>query len=113
MMDEELKALAEKYLGAAIPETVYMVAKQCALEKLMRIITREGDADGERLKPYYLAQLIAEDIQSGVLTVMCEMNFEDKKRAARKADNPKRHPHYSTFARQSQEVPAKMLWRSE
>lgn len=34
-----------------------------ALEKLERIIAREGDAEGERLQPWYLEQLIQEEIE--------------------------------------------------
>ncbi len=33
-----------------------------AARKLKRIIKREGDASGERLKPYYLHQLILEEL---------------------------------------------------
>ena len=35
-------------------------AEKRARAKLARIIEREGTANGERLKPYYLAALIAE-----------------------------------------------------
>lgn len=41
----------------------YFKAQEQAKRKLARIIEREGDADGERLKPYYLEQLIAEAIR--------------------------------------------------
>jgi hypothetical protein len=72
------------------------VYQERALQKLQWIISREGDADGERTKPYYLAQLIAEAIRSDIMTAQCIQHYEDKKRAARKADNPQTQPHYST-----------------
>ena len=34
-----------------------------AVAKRDRIIMREGTADGERLKPYYLAHLIADELK--------------------------------------------------
>lgn len=39
-------------------------AKSQAKRKLARIIEREGDSNGERRKPYYLEQLIAEAASS-------------------------------------------------
>ena len=35
-------------------------ARLAAIRKLMRIISREGDGNGERLKPYYLEELTRE-----------------------------------------------------
>lgn len=91
----EIKALAEKYLGAPIPPILYEGALEKAARKLERIISQEGDADGERLKPYYLAQLVAEALRIDIFTYRC---FEDKKRAAHsKADNSSYQPHYSTI----------------
>lgn len=54
-MLDEIKRLAEKYLGAAITEDVFAMEMETALRKLEWIISREGDADGERTKPYYIA----------------------------------------------------------
>lgn len=45
-------------------DTEYEEAKARAKRKLARIIEREGDGDGERRKPYYLAQLIAEAVRA-------------------------------------------------
>lgn len=38
-----------------------------AQEKLKRIIKREGDANGERLKAYYIAQLVVEAIEQSAM----------------------------------------------
>ena len=43
---------------------VYMQAVERAVIKLYRIIAREGDADGARLQPEYLMQLIREELQA-------------------------------------------------
>jgi len=59
-----LKELAEKYFGASIPPTEWDEAKAAAERKLDWIISREGDADGDRREPWYLAQLIAEAVRA-------------------------------------------------
>lgn len=63
----------------------YNAAQLQAKRKLARIIEREGDADGERLKPYYLEQLTAEAIRenrfSSFTTELCRlmsMEIEEK-----------------------------------
>lgn len=38
-----------------------------AAEKLKRIIAREGDGSGQRLQPWYLEQLIAEECRSAAV----------------------------------------------
>ncbi len=58
-----------------------------AKEKLKRIIEREGDADGARLEPSYLAQLIAENIRSSRMTKKCFDTLNEKRRVA-KANTP-------------------------
>ena len=61
---EELRQQAEHYLGTEIEPSEWDKAKAYAERKLKGIIEREGDGDGERRKPYYLAQLIAETVRS-------------------------------------------------
>lgn len=61
---EDLKSLSEQYLSSAISQREFEQAEMQAKRKLARIIEREGDTDGERRKPYYLAQLIAEAIRA-------------------------------------------------
>lgn len=53
-----------------------------AKEKLKRIIKREGDDNGARLEPSYLAQLIAENIRSSRITKKCIDTFNEKRRVA-------------------------------
>ena len=62
-MADVLKEEAERYLGAKIPEQLWRPALTRSKLKLERIIKREGDAGGERREPWYLAQLIAEDLR--------------------------------------------------
>lgn len=66
-----LRVLAEKYNGSAIADEEYIKALARAERKLEIIITREGDCNGERLKPYYLAQLISESVNSERFTTYC------------------------------------------
>ena len=77
---QEIRSLAEEYLGTVIPELIWDDVKEQATRKLERIIEREGDAGGERKKPYYLAQLIAEAVRQEVLTAVCMLDFEEKKK---------------------------------
>lgn len=93
---EEMVQLVSYYFGAEVPARVCEAYQEAGMRKLGWIISREGDADGERLKPYYLAQLIAEAIKSDFLTKECFRRYEDKKRAASIADDPRTQPHYST-----------------
>ena len=55
---------AEQYLGTAIDPLEWDDARAYAEHKLKKIIEREGDADGARREPWYLAQLIAETVRS-------------------------------------------------
>lgn len=64
--------LVEDYLGSEIlNDDEFNNAKKYAQHKLNLIIEREGNSDGERLKPYYLAQLIAETISSTRFSMQC------------------------------------------
>ena len=64
LQKDELKMLSEEYLAEPLSDTEYEEAKARAKRKLARIIEREGDGDGERRKPCYLAQLIAEAVRA-------------------------------------------------
>ena len=46
-----------------VSDATIEAALPSAQEKLERIIAREGDANGERLKACYIAQLVIEKIQ--------------------------------------------------
>lgn len=67
-MEATLQRQAEAYLGAAIGPSEWDRAKAYAERKLQWIIEREGDADGARREPWYLAQLIAETVRADCLS---------------------------------------------
>lgn len=79
---DDIKALAEKYLGVPITQEVFAEKLETVSQKLQRIISREGDNNGARLNPDYKAQLIAEAISCDNFAYRCVKHFEDKKRAA-------------------------------
>lgn len=62
-MEATLQQQAEQYLGSEIRPSEWDRAKAYAERKLKGIIEREGDADGARREPWYLAQLIAETVK--------------------------------------------------
>lgn len=66
-----LKALVEKELGDSINDSELEKAEQYARRKLDWIISREGDAQGERLKPWYLAKLISETVYQNRFSEAC------------------------------------------
>lgn len=63
MSDTDLKQQAEGYLGTSIQDCEWDKNREQAERKLGWIISREGDADGTRREPWYLAQLIAEAVR--------------------------------------------------
>lgn len=67
-----LKQLAELFLQDFLSDGEFEEAEKQAKRKLARIIEREGDADGERLKPYYLAQLVAEAVTAERFSNYCK-----------------------------------------
>lgn len=73
----QLHALAEKYHGNEIKDDEYTRAYQYAKRKLERIINREGDSDGERRKPYYIAQLIAETVSTNRLSAFTKRLYQN------------------------------------
>lgn len=66
-----LKALAEKQLRDSITDTEMEKAEPYARRKLAWIIHRQGDSEGKRLEPWYLAQLIAEIVYQRRLATAC------------------------------------------
>lgn len=62
-METALHRQAEQYLGSRITPLEWDGARAYAEHKLEGIIEREGDADGARREPWYLAQLIAEIVK--------------------------------------------------
>ncbi len=61
-MEAALQRQAEQYLGATITPFELGNARISAEQKLARIIERDGDENGARREPWYLAQLVAEAV---------------------------------------------------
>jgi len=76
MESSPLHELSEKYLGGRIENSEYPRAYRYAKRKLEQIINREGDLNGERRKPYYIAQLIAETVSSNRLSDLTGKLYE-------------------------------------
>lgn len=81
MVQADLTALVSMYVKNPTYSEIINSLKP-ATEKLERIIKREGDADGARLEPSYIAQLIAENIRSTRMTNKCMARYNEKRRAA-------------------------------
>lgn len=82
MVQADLTALVSMYVKNPTYLEIINSLKP-ATEKLERIIQREGDADGARLEPSYIAQLIAENIRSTRMTNKCMARYNEKRRAAK------------------------------
>ena len=67
-MEGTLRQQAEHYLCTEIGPSEWDKAKACAERKLNWIIEREGDGDGLRREPWYVAQLTAETVRVSRLT---------------------------------------------
>lgn len=78
-MGVALRQQAEQYLGTAIMPQEWSEAKAYAERKLDGIIEREGDADGARREPWYLAQLIAETVRSDRFSKFLDALHEQRK----------------------------------
>ena len=79
-----MKKAAETYLDFVISEEQFNRSAERAGKKLASIIKRFGDGNGERLKPYYLAQLISEDVRADIFskaTMTVALNVLNMERA--------------------------------
>lgn len=65
-MLDEIRDEAGQFLGRELTDAEWRDALPQAQRKLDTIISVEGDANGERCKPYYLAQLVKEFVIIGV-----------------------------------------------
>lgn len=63
-----MKRETEACLGFEISEEQFSRSADRAGKKLTSIIERFGDGNGERRKPYYLAQLISEDVRREIFS---------------------------------------------
>ncbi len=86
-MKASLQQQAERYLGTEIKPSEWVRAKAGAEHKLASIIEREGDLNGARREPWYLAQLIAETVQINTLSIKLK-HLADLQRA--KKDSPRK-----------------------
>lgn len=59
-----------------------------AKRKRARIVAREGDANGERLKPYYLALLKAEIAEQNMFSQTCLQARHDNPELMDEKENP-------------------------
>lgn len=95
----KLKMLTEQLLGYSIcgcclmkSGCLFLRALNAGLQKRNQIISREGDADGERRKNEYLVQLIAEEIESSRMEAYCDKKYREKEKAlCRPAETPNRN----------------------
>lgn len=71
--EDEVRDEACGYCGREITDAEWNEALPEAKRKLEWIISREGDADGERLKPYYLGKLIEEHLTQKAFSQYCEI----------------------------------------
>ncbi len=86
-MKASLQQQMEQYLGTEIKPSEWAEAKARAEHKLASIIEREGDLNGARREPWYLAQLIAEAVQANALSIKFKQ-LADLQRA--KKDSPRK-----------------------
>ncbi len=70
----------EKILGAKVTDEEMALAEERASDKLAYIIRIEGDLDGERRKPWYLARLIAEAVYQSRLSAETLNNLTGNKK---------------------------------
>lgn len=83
MFEEDVREEACGYLGREITDAEWKEALPAAKRKLERIISREGDLEGERRKPYYLGKLVEEHIRENAvmkyINEMGRLNMERRK----------------------------------
>lgn len=97
-----MQAQAEQYLGTAIEPQEWDSAKRQAERKLERTIEREGDLDGARREPWYLAQLIAEVVRAGrfsrfaIALISLDQYAEKQIKRQKPAGTKKGQPHTFT-----------------
>ena len=85
----ELKEMVEKYAGYDIKQEEIDIFLPQAERKLELIIQREGDHDGERRKPYYIAMLLSEIIGVERLSAYCLKRYEERMRKTKESTQQK------------------------
>lgn len=76
------RAAAEKRLGRPIGPLEWRSAYPKAAAKLNRIILREGDNGGERREPWYIGELVAEQILATAAAINTKKAFEVPRNAS-------------------------------
>lgn len=79
MLTDEVKTLVDHYAGCVIPTERIESAMPAAERKLQNLIQRFGDDNGKRRQPYYIAQLIAEQIRSDYYAMKFTLMSDDIK----------------------------------
>lgn len=74
--EDEVRGEACGYLGRELTDAEWEYALPLAKRKLDWIISREGDANGKRCKPYYLGKLVAERIREDAFNYIIAMCHE-------------------------------------
>lgn len=108
-MEATLRRQAEGYLGTAIEPSEWDKAISYAEHKLAYIIENFGDLGGERRKPYYLAQLIAETVRGNRLSTFLrdlnelrEMGIKKDSPCPKTQGRPVTSPYCSTAVQKMQ-----------
>jgi len=73
LAEETERPITEEEIKEAVP---------LAIAKLNWIIEREGDANGERLKPHYLEQLIMEQVLQMRFSSYTQTQYKEKRNVA-------------------------------
>jgi len=73
-----LKALIKKYIRASVTDEETEKYLPYAKQKLEYIIASEGDSDGNRSKPKYLAHILAEIIENERFSEYCFNSAAEK-----------------------------------
>lgn len=68
---EEARTEACTFLGRELTDAEWTEALPAAQQKLVSIISRYGDSQGDRLAPYYLGKLAEEYITTKALATYC------------------------------------------
>ena len=79
---EEARTEACTFLGRELTDAEWTEALPAAQQKLVSIISRYGDSQGDRLAPYYLGKLAEEYITAKALATYCAAAAQKKKTAS-------------------------------
>lgn len=78
--EDDVRDAASGWLGRELTDSEWRDAYPAAQSKLKRIIESFGDLDGERLKPYYLGQLVVEQLRERTMSRITLALYNDERR---------------------------------